>query len=459
MKLVFVHGWSVTNTDTYGELPEAIQRLADFPIELNHIHLGRYISFHDEVSMEDVARAFNQSLHDHLADDDGTIGAFSCITHSTGGPVVRAWVELFYGKDGIAHMPLKHLVMLAPANHGSALAALGKKRVGRIKAWFQGVEPGQRILDWLSLGSDGQHTLNKATLDYDSAKAGFFPFVLIGQTIDHAFYDFLNSYLVEKGSDGVIRVAGGNMNYNFIRMEQSDEVIRKQPMTYSLKLSGGVQRPKAAPLGVIPDASHSGTKIGIMNSVTTQNMQDKPVVAEIVKCLKVDNEEDYSSREQELAALTEVSQQNSSKYQMIIFEVKDDRGETIRDYDLLILAGGNYSPSKLKKGFFVDRQYNPQSGRLVYYVDATLMRQLTKIGFRVVARPTSGFSHYACAEFRSEERAVEDLLQENESHYIEVILRRRISKNTFELGGMSSKPMSFKKLKPSPQILDYPPEA
>eukprot|EP01031_Cornospumella_fuschlensis_P043536 gene43536-53229_t len=43
--------------------------------------------------------------------------------------------------------------MLAPANFGSALAQLGKGRVGRLKAWFSGVEPGQGVLDWLELGS------------------------------------------------------------------------------------------------------------------------------------------------------------------------------------------------------------------------------------------------------------------------------------------------------------------
>lgn len=33
MKLAFVHGWSVTNTETYGELPEAIDRFS--PPDLN----------------------------------------------------------------------------------------------------------------------------------------------------------------------------------------------------------------------------------------------------------------------------------------------------------------------------------------------------------------------------------------------------------------------------------------
>ena len=50
--LVFVHGWSVTNLDTYGELPlrlktEAAQQ--NVFINIKNIFLGKYISFNDEV--------------------------------------------------------------------------------------------------------------------------------------------------------------------------------------------------------------------------------------------------------------------------------------------------------------------------------------------------------------------------------------------------------------------------
>ncbi|NOQ27162.1 MAG: hypothetical protein GQ564_17515 [Bacteroidales bacterium] len=42
-----------------------------------------------------------------------------------------------------------------------------------------------------------------------------FPFVLTGQGIDEKFYDFINSYLIENESDGVIRMAGANNNYRY----------------------------------------------------------------------------------------------------------------------------------------------------------------------------------------------------------------------------------------------------
>ena len=57
MKLIFVHGWSVTHTDTYGELPESLSAGAaeyGLTIEIAHIYLGKYISFHDEVTLDDI---------------------------------------------------------------------------------------------------------------------------------------------------------------------------------------------------------------------------------------------------------------------------------------------------------------------------------------------------------------------------------------------------------------------
>ncbi|NNE59570.1 MAG: phospholipase, partial [Woeseia sp.] len=130
--IVFVHGWSVTNTNSYGGLPvrlknEATARGLDF--ELKHLFLSRYISFHDEVQLADVARAFSTAVEDELRGllDRGM--RFICITHSTGGPVIRDWWHRYY--DSVPRSgacPMSHLIMLAPANHGSALAQLGKGR-------------------------------------------------------------------------------------------------------------------------------------------------------------------------------------------------------------------------------------------------------------------------------------------------------------------------------------------
>lgn len=98
MIIVFVHGWSVTDTSTYGRLPEAIAAQAEnygLKVDIKHIWLGRYISFNDEVCITDVARALENALREEIADENGNIKQFSCITHSTGGPVLREWLDRY----------------------------------------------------------------------------------------------------------------------------------------------------------------------------------------------------------------------------------------------------------------------------------------------------------------------------------------------------------------------------
>ena len=463
MQLIFVHGWSVTNTDTYGNLPRALSNAAGgvgLSLDIRHIYLGRYISFNDNVTMDDIARAMDRALRDLPWNSDTHIAPFSCITHSTGGPVVRSWVDRFYGAEKLGTLPLNHLVMLAPANHGSALAVLGKARVGRIKAWFNGIEPGQRVLDWLSLGSDGQWDLNHTWLDYDLTHTSFYPFVLTGQGIDHKFYDFINSYLTEKGSDGVVRVAGANMNCCCVSLVQSlDDEIRKQPRTLRLKPAPdeAVRYPQPVALRVYNQYSHSGKTMGIMRSIEP-NDTGAPVVQDILKCFQVDSQQTYETHSQQLKNETEKTQKDADKYCMLVFNVHDDQGEPIAqgDYDLLLLAGSRYQPDKLPKGFFTDRQMNEKTGRLVYYLNADKMQDIIKtgkFGLRVVARPVKGFAYYAAAEYRSSGNEAEKILMPNQTIYVDITLHRFVDKNVFRFGPATDKPVNFKKVKPSGETL------
>jgi hypothetical protein len=80
--------------------------------------------------------------------DAGTVNldpfSLDVIVHSTGGPVVRHWLNHYLqdvcGGD-LARCPVRSLIMLAPANFGSRLAAQG------------GFETGKRILEGIELGS------------------------------------------------------------------------------------------------------------------------------------------------------------------------------------------------------------------------------------------------------------------------------------------------------------------
>lgn len=455
MQLIFVHGWSVTDTDTYGQLPEALAKYApaQLDLQIQHIYLGRYISFHNEVTVDDLARAFENARQETIGKNE-----FSCITHSTGGPVIRAWVDRFYGKDRLSALPLKHLVMLAPANHGSALAQLGKARISRIGTWFQGVEPGEGVLNWLELGSNGQRNLNLNWIGYKTAENGFYPFVLTGESIDKKLYDFINSYTAEKGSDGVVRVAAANMNYAHVQLKQNLNIRMsplkiggKQREVFGLETAAGkFTASPVCPLEVLSDTSHSGKKKGIMYSVTNRSPKTRPVIRAILECIQVNSKTGYDQLTQTMAKRT-ADIQSKDKYVMLVFRVSDDQGNEIKDYDLYLLAGKDYQPDKLPKGFFVDRQKNNINRcHLTYYLNGTLMRNIAdnKIGFRIVARPDEGFSYYSPAEFHSGEIKATDLIKANETLMVDIELKRRVDAHTFRLDKLTDGRIDFKDEKP-----------
>lgn len=458
MKLIFVHGWSVTSTSTYGELPEVLQREATsngLEIEIENIYLGEYISFHDEVILDDIARAFEKARVDKIGNE-----RFACITHSTGGPVIRLWIDLFF-KTNLQTCPLSHLVMLAPANHGSSLAILGKSRLGRIKAWWDDVEPGTGVLNWLQLGSADQWNLNHSWINYSYEDNTFYPFVLSGEKIDDHFYDFLNPYLVEEGSDGVVRLTGANLNYQLIKLVQNcqaEELDARIDGTtikaYPLELDNTILTSPRCAFEVIPSVSHSGERFGIMGSVK-KNRVIKPVVLSIIQALKVNSQALYHQTVSEMYQRTE-NLQKSSRYIMLVFNVQDNYGNPVHDFDMLLLAGNNYEPGKLPKGFFVDKQKNSMSGNLVFYINYDKIKNIkdSKLGIRIVARPDEGFSHYTPAEFRMDGMEFESFLKPNQTVMVDVILTRLIAENTFVLEKFTGIERDFKERKPSNETID-----
>jgi hypothetical protein len=463
MKLLFVHGWSVTSTETYGGMPEALRRLArgrGIELRIADVFLGRYISFRDEVRMGDLERAFDRAVRDALKVTTGAIPRFSCITHSTGGPLARCWVDRFYGAKSLVDCPLEHLLMLAPPNHGSALAQLGKATVGRLKATFEGIEPGVQILDWLELGSPQQRVLNENFLAYNLPKAHadggrHFPVVLTGETIDRSLYDFVNSYTGEAGSDGVVRTAAANLDSRWLTLEQTDEPVKVRGLPGATRLQlrkGGVRRPPDTPFRIIPNASHSGSKIGIIKSVKPANAAGKDVVEQTLEVLKIANGDDYSAYINSSAEATAKLQRPGERYFQVVFRVNDDEGRPINDFDLIILGGPAYDPNALPKGFFRDRQRNRHApNTIVYYMNHDKLAQVVDglFGFRVLARPDHGFAYYAPAEFRSNTVKVDEVIDPNVTTYVDIVLKRRVDREAVRFDPESLGYGKFSKVKPS----------
>jgi hypothetical protein len=472
--IVFVHGWSVTNTNTYGGLPEALVKNASpaLNVQFTHLYLAKYVSFADEVKLDDLARGMQRALVTEVLPRLAPGERFACVTHSTGGPLVRKWIDLYF-RGALDKCPLSHLVMLAPANHGSALAQLGKSRISRMKFFIDGVEPGVGVLDWLELGSDQSWQLNCEWLGYDCVPKGLYPFVLTGQKIDRSFYDTLNSYTGEPGSDGVVRVAAASMNYGLIRLVQADG---------TLKLTKD-DRTAVTALGVLPGRSHSGGDIGILASVKANDDGTHPTVRWVLRCLEIGSATAYARLVKELRDLTDKTQTdertervkemliirrtfNTSRYCMLVIRIVDDRGNSLSDYDVLFTAGPGYDPNHLAPGFFVDRQRNQDSpGKLTYYIDYDVMRDWFdrpelegKFGVRIAARPDQGFAYYTVAEHRGTFANLKKYFEPNQTLMIEVELRRHVAAGVFRLT-QDLAPEDFRKQPKGDDLPEVGPEA
>ena len=501
--VVFVHGWSVTNTRTYGGLPQRLRdeaKAKSLDIRIKHIFLGRYISFHDEVQLSDVSRAFRAAVADQIAPLLKKGRRFVCITHSTGGPVVRDWWHRYYDRvKGSGTCPMSHLIMLAPANFGSALAQLGTERIGRLKSWLGGIEPGRGILNWLELGSSEAWELNKAWIEGGDRKigvSGLFPFVLTGQSIDRALYDNLNPYTGESGSDGVVRVAAANLNSQLVKLvQEAPRVVpgKKPTLEAPLLKAGRMTSAPETPLRVISRASHTGSDRGIMRSVRSRvgHKKGADAVAAILQCVAVKSKTDYRKllavQKVETAGIQEDERLETEsnflpakshfihdRCSMVIFRVVDDHGYPVRDFDLLLTAGSDSDPNGLPRGFFIDRQLNRRNkNTITYFFNFDIMngapevrsggkviRPATRgaecLGFRISPRPSRGFVHYLDCEIKASKTLLKQVLKPNCTTMIDIVLQRVVRKNVFRMARMQgdSTAGNFKKTRPGSDIAD-----
>jgi hypothetical protein len=491
LTVVFVHGWSVTNLDTYGGLPlrmreEGTARGLD--LEVEEIFLGRYISFHDEVKVEDISRAFRMAVKEQL-----TAGTrFVCITHSTGGPVMRDWWSRYYKNNTTEICPLSHLIMLAPANFGSALAQLGKGKISRMKSWFEGVQPGQGVLNWLELGSAESWELNREWIFSDGTQLteqGMFPFVITGQDIDRRFYDNLNSYTGELGSDGVVRAAAANLNARYMELSQ--------PAGSDSLVVSAYHKSPHAPFRIVNRKSHSGDKMGILKSVGQHAGDDKSkeTLTAIFDCIAVKTKADYETLANAFDAQTVQTQAEGfieiekkllsrrvfihDRYSMIIFRVRDDHGYRITDFDLL-LTGQDSDPNRLPEGFFGDRQRNTLNpDTITYYFNYDIMNGSPEVkdpetgetvrkaivgtdvlGLEIRPRPDGGFVRYRPCKIEASKEFSDRVLSPNGTTLIDIRLQRIVSTETMRLVPVTTQQLptgkagDFSKTKPGTQVAE-----
>ncbi|HEY3662733.1 MAG TPA: alpha/beta hydrolase [Chthoniobacterales bacterium] len=296
--IVLIHGYSSESptadptsiANIYGDLPQRLHESYD----VVEIDLSRYVSLNDSASIADIARAFNRALLEQHPDllKDG----FHVVIHSTGALVIRTWIRLFSPQPS----PVRNLVYLAGANLGSGWASIGQGQVARWGRFVfeRGAQRGVKVLQALELGSSPTIETHLSFTQPGSRMLEDFQvqeFIIIGTQADPGWFTFPIRYAHEDGSDGVVRVAAGNLNFNHLVIEPNDEAallpwpaIRAAvqaaaakadfPEYYSLKAQSyaGKDRP-LVPCGIPYRCAHSGDKMGIVSGSIPRDQVDKMI--------------------------------------------------------------------------------------------------------------------------------------------------------------------------------------
>ena len=412
-KVFLVHGWSVTETTTYQALH---LKLAENGFELKNVFLGRYVTLENKVEIRDLARALHNALIDEMGNN--WTDNFHIITHSTGALVVKQWIVHHYRDKFAQSKPLKNIVFLAGPHFGSRLAHHGKSMLAQIK--YLG-DTGERVLTSLELGSEHSWEINEAFLNRSNWKdKGINLYCIIGDRVKKEFFAskiFPGAF--EEGSDMVVRVPAGNLNFKRFILSQSNIA----------KLVGEIND---VPFVALQDYTHSGPDYGIMNSIKrSTNPQSHLSLKLILDCLQVKNDADYTSVKESFKKILKETRKKRQAFAQLDFRFRDEDGNPINDYlfKMGVIVNEKEKPSKTVEdthkntvdpnhftAFINLKELQP---KLTYYFDFNADSGSHLFDYKpdlLRVRAAGNIQNYVC---------------ENQTTQFDIILSREPSKNLF----------------------------
>lgn len=319
--LVIIHGWSDTSA-SFTTLAALLR--ARRGSEVTVISLADYVSMNDHVTFDDLVAAMDQAWTDHEL--PRTPGSIDAIVHSTGGLVIRDWMS----RMPVAKVPVKHLVMLAPANFGSPLAHKGRSFIGRVLKGYDNSEgalqTGERILKGLELASP--YSWNLALRDRFGTRASMYGRggVLCTVLVGNRGYDGIRAIANEDGSDGTVRVSTANLNCARVEVEFSSDPLNP---TFELTESSGT-------VGFAVADGHDHGSITLKGS-NAKSDRDKKLLDRINGALDVTDAGfgDWCKElDKEAASImaARASRSETQGHQNTVVRVIDQDGNPVNDY-------------------------------------------------------------------------------------------------------------------------------
>lgn len=335
MPVLIMHGWS----DNYESFIPLKSWFAANGYRAEEVFLGNYESMEDHVTFDDLAVGLQVQLDALVAQKrlpPLTPFSLDVVVHSTGGPVFRHWLDYHLSEicgGDAARNPIRTVIMLAPANFGSRLAAQGKSALAMLfkGGVAHGFQTGGRILEGLELGSPALWSMahrdlfgSKSVYPIDPNR-GPFVFVFSGTSTYGHLKGLVAKGANEDGSDGTVRAAAASLNSILLRANFLDptdprtEVVMQPNEPFAFRL--------------VPDVDHT-------TLVPRDDAARHPLAALITQCLGVRNLDGYRvlAREFEAANDAFYAQERAKPgggigaYQQFLFRVRDRLGNDVSDY-------------------------------------------------------------------------------------------------------------------------------
>ncbi|WP_413746560.1 esterase/lipase family protein [Synechococcus sp. MIT S9507] len=347
--LVLLHGYSDTSKG-FQNWRDAL--ITHKQLDPNKVHLINYVSLTNEISIRDIAEAFDRALvyEAGIAEND----PFDAIVHSTGMLVIRAWLTRYASINGKINAQkidqkrikrLQHLIALAPATNGSPVAHKGRSWIGALVKGNRAIgrdflESGHQVLSALELASPFTWDLGSKDMfgsgDNKRFKAGPespFVFTICGDTGLGKIADAVTSAVGTKirGSDGVVRWAGAALNCRLLTIdytgEWSGEANKDGSSNVEIQASGW---------------SNQNNKLILWPGLNHGSIMDpnkSPQLRELVgKALEVQDDNQFNDWNAEATKLASESRdQEPDKWQQLVIRVCDERGDGVTDWLVEVL--------------------------------------------------------------------------------------------------------------------------
>ncbi len=282
-------------------------------------------------------------------------------------------------------------------------------------------DTGKQVLTALELGSAHSWQINEDFLNSSNwIEKGIRPYCIIGDRVKKEFFAskiFPGAF--EEGSDMVVRVPAGNLNFKRFVFLKSNVA----------KFVGEISD---VPFAALKDFTHSGPDYGIMNSIKRNStLKNHLALKLIIDCLNVKNDSGYSAVRESFKKITKETRKSRQGFAQLDFRFRDEDGKPINDFVFRLgaIVDGKEKPSKtvedthkntvLPNHFTVFINLKELEPKLTYYFDFN-----TDSG--------SELFHYMPEPLRVNAVGnIEKFVCENQTTQFDVVLAREPGKNLF----------------------------